>query len=60
MKGLGWLIAATVIAGVGPQGMAPTMAGDDCSCTARHETVVKRSAEKYFAWAPELVAELEA
>ncbi len=30
------------------------MAGDDRSCTARHEAVVKRSAEKYFAWAPEL------
>lgn len=63
MKRLGWLIAAALIAGIGPEATAPAMAGDDvapaavdddCSCTARHETVVKRSAEKYFARAQEL------
>ncbi len=63
MKRLSWLIAAVVIAGIGPGGMVPAIAGDDavqavegddCSCTARHETVVKRSAEKYFARAQEL------
>ena len=63
MKRQSRLIAAVVITGIGLGGMVPAGAGDDavlavegndCSCTARHETVVKRSAEKYFARAQEL------
>ena len=64
MKRLTWLIAVAVIAGIGPGGMAPAIAGNDAveavkddacsSCTARHETVVRRSAEKYLKQAREL------
>ena len=66
MKRSGWLILAVVVAGAGAGGMVPAIAGDAavtavtapkgdaCSCTVRHETVVKRHAEKYFARAREL------
>ena len=67
MQRLAWLIAAAAIAGTGPGGMAPAIAGndaveavkaDDCSsCTARHETLVRRSAEKYLKQARELCDE---